>query len=257
MDEDLKDAIATGVTAALQKAAGGKGLKDAELLAKVDECESVAQLRAVLGQMKRDGKVTQNTTTGRWALTITGATGQAPGKLETPASETNQPRAEAKEPIGETKRAPCAAAIIAALTELPQGLRIAEMEQHPLLKGKFNKALIAYHTRVLVDAGMVLKAANRLDPYTLAGSAPIAPRAAAADKAPRKKKAARGAQPKTARLTAAAERKAQASEPPAKPAPTPHGGISITMRCPAGDLTLSGTHTLVFGFLDQLKALAA
>lgn len=256
MDEDLKEAIATGVTAALQKAAGGKGLKDAELLGKVHECESAAQLRVVLGQMKRDGKVAQNTTTGRWALTITGVTGQAPSELETPASETNQPRTEAKEPSRETKRAPCATAIVAALTEQPQGLRIAEMEQHPLLKGKFNKALIAYHTRVLVDAGVVLKAANRLDPYTLAGSAPIAPRAAATDKAPRKKKAARQA-PKTARLTAAAERKAQASEPLAKPAPTPYGGISITMRCPAGDITLSGTHTLVFGFLDQLKALAA
>lgn len=247
MDEDLKEAIAARVTAVLQKAPGGVGMKDAELLGKVHECESAAQLRTVLGQMKRAGQVTQNTTTGRWALTISGVAGQVPGKLETPPPA---PSAD-KQP----KRHLCAAAILEALAGAPQ-LRLGELEQHELLLGKWKLTTIGYHVKCLVKAGEVKPGENRLGGFSLATGAPIAPRAAATDHAPRKKKAARQA-PKAARLTAAAERKAQASESPAKPSPTPTEDLSLTMRCPNGHLTISGSRVLVFGFLDQLKAMAA
>ena len=241
MDESLKEAIATSVAAALKNAPNG--LTDAELLEAVDDCESLADLRRVLGEMKRGGTVTQMAKSKRWSATVAGVAGQQPGEMTPPPPPPKSP-----------DRHPCAKAVLDALAASP-GLRSGEMETHPAFNGEYGRATIGYHVKQLIKAGLVQAGEHRLAGYTLTNGAPIAPRAAKAEKAPRKKASRRKA-PKTARLSDAAERAAK-PEQPLQLAPAPVGGVSITMRCPAGELTLTGSRALVFGFLDQLKAMAA
>lgn len=214
-----------------------KGLGTGALLTAIDEIETAKDLVALLGDMKGRGLISKNPATELWVI--------APGA----ASDEQRPDNQAVAPLH-----PCAEAILRVLADAAPN-RVRRKDLNAKLGQDYNEAVIGWHVKQLITKRLMTAGPKNSDGYGLPGAA--APGRSAPKAAKR--------QPNTALISKAAAAKtpppppAAAQEPPpaAESKPAVDHDITIGLTCPAGHIKVEGTPKLVFGFLEQLKELAA
>lgn len=220
-----------------------KGLGTGALLTAIDEIETAKDLVVLLGDMKGRGLISKSPATELWVI--------APG------AEGDVQRLDNQDDKAAAPLHPCAEAVLRVLADAAPN-RVRRKDLNAKLSGSFNEAVIGWHVKQLITKGLMIAGPKNADGYGLPGAA--AP-GRSAPKAPKR-------QPNTALISKAAAAKtppAAAQEPPpapippaaAEPKPAVDHDITIGLTCPAGHIKVEGTPKLVFGFLEQLKELAA
>ena len=229
----MDDAIRKSIEASITKLPHDfpQGLTTSALTDAIDEAEAPLQVSTVLKDMGRRGLVQQNAAKAWvWAADKT---------------------ASALPPVPEKKLHETAEAILAAFVGHKVGTVLSSCNLRSLCS-KWAGANVDYHIKALKKAGLLVPAKN--GGYHLPGVKPVALRAKAEVR-----------RPNTALLPGG--RKPDEGNDPPPPAaipmaataatPAPAKDITIELTCPNGRLKIDGTPKLVFGFLEQLKELAA
>jgi biotin operon repressor len=226
MDEAIKKSIEASVVKLLH--ARDSGLLNREMVDAIDEVESPAELSMVLNDMSRRGLVVVDKESKRWCWNGDAAAGAA-----SPAKKLHE----------------TAEAILAAFVGREVGAVLTAGELNAAC-AKWSPANVGYHIKSMKKAGLIVAAKNGKG-YHLPNVKPAAPSAKSSTRRPN---------------TALVSERAKAKEPapgaipppaPAAKTPAPVHDISIGLTCPAGHIKVEGTPKLVFGFLEQLLALAA
>lgn len=227
MDDAIRASIEASITKLLHDFP--KGLTTSALTDEIDEAEAPLQVSTVLNDMGRRGLVAQDKQSKMWCW-VADANG----------SSSTLP------PAPEKKRHETAEAILDAFVGRQEGCVIAVAELNKICS-KWSVANVGYHIKALRQAGLLVAAKNGKG-YSLASAKP-----AARAKPPVRR-------PNTALIPSGADlQPAPAAIPPAATEPVPAlvHDITLELTCPAGRLKIDGTPKLVFGFIEQLKELAA